>query len=124
MNSIVENILREILDNQRKTSRLVHFLAHRLARELIIDNLTKSLERRVYELSDGIRSSRDIERMISKKVTQRTIVTWWRKWRELGIVEESPAYSGRVRKIISLDDLGIDLQTGDSTDENPQDEDE
>ncbi len=110
MNNNVENLLKDILESQRATQRLVQFLAHRQARELIIQHLPKSVEKRVYELSDGARSSRDIERLIGKEVTQRTVVTWWQKWKELGLVENSPTYSGRVRQLIPLADLGINAE--------------
>ncbi len=110
MSSAMENLLREILEKQRNNERLIHFLAHRQARELITRNLTKQIERRVYELSDGKRSSRDIEKMIGKEVTQRTVVTWWQKWKELGLVEQSPTYSGRVRKLVPLEELGLELE--------------
>mgnify|MGYP001375971893 CR=1 FL=1 len=109
MNDVVESLLLEILENQRKSERFLHFLTHQIARELINKNLTKPIELRVYDLSDGILSSRDIEKIIGKKVTQRTVVTWWQKWKQLGLVEHSPRYSGRVRKLIPLEDLGIEI---------------
>ncbi len=108
MNNI-ENLLKEIHESQLATQRLVQFLAHRQARDLVLEHLTKGVERRVYELSDGARSSRDIERLIGKEVTQRTVVTWWQKWKELGLVENSPTYSGRVRRLIPLAELGIGI---------------
>ncbi|MBD3167148.1 hypothetical protein GF324_11145 [bacterium] len=104
-----EHLLREILETQHETQRLVHFLAHRMARELIEVHLTKQIERRVYELSDGLRSSRDIEKHINKQVTQRTVVSWWQKWQKLGLVEPSRTYSGRVRKLIGLEELGLHI---------------
>lgn len=113
MAATTEHLLREILENQRETQRLVHFLSHRLARDLIEEHLTKNIERRVYELSDGIRSSRDIEKTIGKVVTQRTVVSWWQKWQKLGLVEKSPTYSGRVRKLIGLEELGLEIEVED-----------
>ncbi len=110
MSKDTEHLLKEILHNQQETQRLVKFLAHREASAIINEHLPKSIERRVYELSDGLRSSRDIEKMIGKEVTQRTVVTWWQRWKELGVMEQSPTYSGRVRKLIPLDDLGIPIQ--------------
>ncbi len=108
MQNNMEHMLREVLENQREMKRMIHFLAHREARKLIEENLTKTIERHVYELSDGIRSSRDIEKDIDKVVTQRTVVSWWQKWQKLGLVEPSPTYSGRVRKLMPLDELGLD----------------
>lgn len=104
-NHQLQEIHRQLDDIQR----FLRFLAHRQVRQLVEENLTKAIERRVYELSDGIRSSRDIEGHVDKAVTQRTVVSWWQKWRKLGIVEQSPTYSGRMRKLIPLDELGLDL---------------
>lgn len=92
--------------------RLLRFVAHRQARDLVEKNLTKSIERRVYELSDGMRSSRDIEKTVNKEVTQRTVVSWWQKWRALGLVEQSPTYSGRMQKLMSLEELGLSITIG------------
>ncbi len=98
---------REMLEEQKRINRLLRFVAHRQARELIETELEKSIERRVYELSDGIRSSREIEKLVNKVVTQRTVVTWWQKWRRLGLVEQSPNYSGRMQKVMPLEELGL-----------------
>lgn len=101
---------REMLEEQKRINRLLRFIAHRQARELIESQLEKSIERRVYELSDGIRSSREIEKLVDKEVTQRTVVTWWQKWRRLGLVEQSPNYSGRMQKVMPLEELGLTIE--------------
>lgn len=100
---------REILENQHEIKRFLRFLAHRQLRQLIEEKLQKQIERRVYELTDGQRSSRDIETEIDKEVTQRTVVSWWQNWQKLGLVEPSPRYSGRMQKVISLDEIGVPL---------------
>jgi len=106
-----DRLLTAILDRMERTERLVRFVAHRQARDLIEEHLTKTIERRVYELSDGIRSSRDIEKTVAKEVTQRTVVSWWQKWRKLGLVEQSRIYSGRMQQLMPLDELGLSLET-------------
>ena len=100
---------KEILENQHEIKRFLRFLAHRQLRQLIEEKLQKQIERRVYELTDGQRSSRDIETEIDKEVTQRTVVSWWQNWQKLGLVEPSPRYSGRMQKVISLDEIGVPL---------------
>ncbi len=112
MNSATERMMEDILEHERQLLRLVRFLAHRQALLLVEENLTKPIERRVYELSDGMRSSRDIEKAVSKAVTQRTVVTWWQKWRRLGLVEQSPIYSGRMRQLMPLAELGLTIEGG------------
>lgn len=109
MSAANDRLLNEILQQQRQINRMLRFVAHRQARELVESNLTKSIERRVYELSDGLRSSRDIEKAVDKEVTQRTVVSWWQKWRRLGLVEQSPTYSGRMMKLMPLDELGLSI---------------
>ncbi|MBS1261355.1 MAG: hypothetical protein MAG453_00676 [Calditrichaeota bacterium] len=113
---LLEQLLREqriMIEEQKSINRLLRFVAHRQARELIETRLEKGIERRVYELSDGFRSSRDIEKAVNKEVTQRTVVTWWQKWRRLGLVEQSPRYSGRMQKVLPLEELGLSIDSGD-----------
>jgi len=109
MSSQMERLLSEVVEQQRQVNRLLRFVAHRQARDLVGQFLQKSIERRVYELSDGVRSSRDIEKAVNKEVTQRTVVSWWQKWRELGLVEQSPTYSGRMQKLMPLEELGLSI---------------
>ena len=67
-----------------------------------------TLERkRVYELTDGIRSQRDIARLAN--VPERTISNWWHKWLQVGLIIRSPAPPSRVRKVFSLEDLGLSV---------------
>ncbi|MBZ0265860.1 hypothetical protein K8I28_14465 [bacterium] len=116
MSTSLEHLLRqvistqnEILAQQKESRRLIRILAHHYLRDLIANNLSKPIQRHVFELTDGLRSSRDIEKEIGKEVTQRTVVSWWKHWRSLGILEASPHYSGRMQKVISLEELGIDV---------------
>lgn len=114
---LLEDVLRghrEMLDEQRSINRMLRFVAHRQARELLEATLTKAIERRVYELSDGQRSSREIEKIVNKEVTQRTVVTWWQKWRRLGLVEQSETYSGRMQKVLPLEEVGLTLEVNGS----------
>ena len=114
MSVSIERLLAEVLEEQKQINRMLRFVAHRQARDLIEEHLTKSIERRVYELSDGLRSSRDIEKTVGKEVTQRTVVSWWQKWRRLGLVEQSPTYSGRMRQLMPLEELGLEIDVDNS----------
>jgi len=62
-------------------------------------------QRLAYELSDGNRSTPEIGKLVG--VSQRTISGWWQRWRELGFVDPSPKYQGRVQRLCSLQMLGI-----------------
>ncbi len=110
MSGATERMLENILEHEHDLSRSVRFLVRCQALPLIEEYMTKLIEKRVYELSDGIRSVMDIEKAIKKAVTHRTILNWWWKWRRLGLVEQSPVYKGRMRHLISLAELGINTK--------------
>ncbi len=110
MNRATERMLENILEHERQLSRSVRFLVYRQMLLLIEENLTKPIHRWVYELTDGVRSLMDIEKAVDKAVSHRAILDWWWKWRRLGLVEESPVYRGRMRHLINLDELGIDIK--------------
>jgi len=76
-------------------------------RELINQNLESELEFAIYELSDGLKSTRDISTILSRKVSHTAVSNNWQKWRKLGILEPSTKYKGRYGKICSLEELGI-----------------
>lgn len=76
-------------------------------RELINQNLESELEFAIYELSDGYKSTRDISKILSRKVSHATVANYWQKWYKLGILESSNNYKGRYVKICSLEELGI-----------------
>src|SRR5579859_624910 len=51
---------------------------------------------RAYELSDGIRSTRQIAKMVG--VDQKTISTWWRNWKDNYRIVEKAGIRGQFRK--------------------------
>ena len=65
-------------------------------------------ERKIYELSDGQRSTRDIEKLTS--ASRGKIAILWKKWYKIGIMETADKYRGtRARRLASLLDLGIEI---------------
>lgn len=76
-------------------------------KEALAQELTSDKQRLVYELSDGMRSSRDIASISG--VSFVTITAWWRRWAELGFVDPSPKFQGRVQRLCSLRLLGISV---------------
>jgi len=116
-----EKMLLERFDELLKWTRL---MAKPCVRDLINLNLTTEIEYAVYELSDGILSTRDISEKLSKKVSHGTVANYWRKWYKLGIVESSPNYQGRYMKICSLVELGITipLQISENSSENEKED--
>lgn len=61
-----------------------------------------------YNLTDGKHSARDIAIQVGVSIT--SIHRWWREWQKLGIVTRV-IKKGRnvVQKILSLEDLGIEV---------------
>jgi hypothetical protein len=76
-------------------------------KEALAQELTSNKHCLVYELSDGVRSSRDIASISG--VSFVTVATWWRRWAELGFVDPSPKFQGRVQRLCSLRLLGISV---------------
>ena len=76
-------------------------------KEALAQELTSDKHRLVDELSDGVRSSRDIASILG--VPFVTIAAWWRRWAELGFVDPSPKFHGRVQRLCSLRLLGISV---------------
>lgn len=75
------------------------------------DSLSQELrtdqQRLAYELSDGNRSSTEIAKLTG--VSQANVSRWWQRWRELGFVDSSPQYQGRVQRLCSLRMVGIPI---------------
>jgi hypothetical protein len=79
-------------------------------RKILLATLKTDEEKRAYELTDGERSRRDIGWKV--EVSNSTIQSWWNKWYDLGIVEPSGKRKGRPQKIVSLEDMGIEVPKG------------
>ena len=72
-------------------------------------NLKSDDEKKVYELSDGIRSIRDIENLTNMGRTKIGFV--WKKWYKMGIMEKSEKYEGkRMKRSFSLSDVGMEVE--------------
>lgn len=82
-------------------------------------NLRDDSEKLVYELSDGERSIRDIEKITN--VSRTKIATLWKKWFNMGIMEKSTKYEGkRMKRSFSLSDVGIDIPQMSTSTNNTQ----
>ncbi|QLH11268.1 hypothetical protein [Nitrosarchaeum sp. AC2] len=77
-------------------------------RTIFEKNLSSDEERKVYELSDGEKSVRDIEKITN--VGRTKIAMLWKKWHNMGIMEKSEKYEGRrMKRSFSLADVGIQV---------------
>ena len=105
-NEYGEDILQEL----RKQTKWIKFLALSKLKKIIGGTLTTKELRRIYDLSDGENSTYDIAKKMSEeemKVSHMKIYRYWKKWSTLGMVVPNEKYSGRYKKIIDLEDLGI-----------------
>jgi hypothetical protein len=66
-------------------------------------------EKLVYELSDGEKSIRDLEK--DTGISRSKVALLWRKWYNIGIMEKSQKYEGkRMKKAFSIADVGMDVE--------------
>jgi len=76
-----------------------------------MENLRTDIEKLVYELSDGERSTRSIARIITNggfRITHATVANMWQRWLILNLVLPTRRI-GRYKKALSLADLGITI---------------
>lgn len=97
----IRDLLQELVDWTKLTTRYE-------ARQRLQGILDTDVKVRVYELTDGKHSVREIAGLAP--ANKDVISAWWREWDALGIVEQVPGGRGRRRKIISLEALGIEAR--------------
>lgn len=76
-------------------------------KQLLQDELSDDARRLTYENTDGIKSLREVGE--ASGVPVPTVQSWWGRWYNLGIVDESPTRKGRMERLCSLRDVGIDV---------------
>jgi len=80
-------------------------------RALLIGTLKEDIDKLVYELSDGERSTREIAQSISRggrRLTHVTVANMWKKWAILNLVIPAQR-KGRYKRVVSLESLGIEI---------------
>lgn len=78
---------------------------------LLRNELRSDVDKLIYELSDGERSTREIARLISeggKKVTHTSVANMWQKLSIMNLVMPVRR-KGRYKKAVSLDSIGIKI---------------
>lgn len=93
-----------LLEEQLRWSRLLGLVALKpiLQKELSDEKTTGA-----YFLSDGLRSTRDIAKLV--KIGNKTVGNYWCRWEKLGIVEESTKFKGRMKHSFNLESVGIEI---------------
>lgn len=94
-------------------------------RSLLIDILREDIDKLVYELSDGKRSTRDIASIIARgrrSITHSTVANMWKRWLVLNLVMPTER-KGRCKRAASLESIGIEVpqlesSSGEGSDRN------
>lgn len=99
-------------DPMEEAAKWLRFLGMQEAKSVIDDALTVENDaqaekdrRRVYELTDGDHSTRDIAAAVG--VPDSTVSRWQRKWSKIGILRKEGDYSP-YEHIIPLEAVGLD----------------
>lgn len=96
----IEKTLREIL-NWLKVANIPQL------RDTLIQELDSDEKKRVYELTDGVKSQYEIESLT--KISRRMVSYYWQKWYGLGLLVTSDKRKGRMQRLVSLDEVGISV---------------
>ena len=103
-----EALLERIAGAVEEQVRWTRFLGIIQLKSVLEQALKSDDDKTVYELSDGERSIRDIEKMAS--ASRSRIASLWAKWHRMHIMERSNKYGGkRMKHLCCLAEVGIDL---------------
>lgn len=97
----------EVLSELREQTRWLRFLGLQQVRPVLMGMLTTESQRRVYELSDGSRSVREIAQRSG--VSPATVSRLWNALASAGLMVESSSYPGRWQQLVSLERLGVEV---------------
>ena len=109
VNKMSEEKLDKIFDTLQEISKWTKLQGLEKFSQIAPSVLKSDGEKVVFELSNGIRSAREIAE--ETRIAKSTITAYWRKWIKSGIVEESKKYPGRMKHLVSLDEIGIEVPT-------------
>jgi hypothetical protein len=105
-----DEILKRIEQNISAQLKWVRLSGMSQLREIFDRTMRTDEEKLAYELSDGERSTRDIEKLTG--IGRTKIGDLWKKWHRIGLMEKSAKYEGkRMERSFSLLDAGIEIPT-------------
>lgn len=112
MSSKKDVTLKEIWDKLDESQKILRDIARWLRfqnigklKEVLLAELDTDEKKLAFESSDGERGIKEVAEI--SRTPQGTVYSWWKKWFNLGILEPSETRGGRLRKICSLEDVGI-----------------
>jgi len=99
--------LRDVQSSLKDVGKWVRFQNAPRLRDVLLKELDTPQKKVGFELTDGEHSRRDIAKEIG--IDDDTVRTWWDRWFQLAVVEESEKRKGRPQKIVSLGQIGIEV---------------
>lgn len=100
-----EQTLKEIASTLKELLKWSRFAGMQQLRNILTQNLKTNNELLIYEASDGIRGAREVAKIAG--TSHPTVLSYWKKWAKVGIVEPSPKFEGRYQRICSLEEVGL-----------------
>ena len=98
-----EQIVRELAEQ----TKWLRVLGMEVLRPRLMEQLSSTRDRVIYEFSDGERGARDVAKQA--KVSHPTVLRSWQEWLASGICAEVPGSPGRAQRLVSLTAIGIPL---------------
>jgi len=95
-------------------------------RALLNDTLRDDVDKLVYELSDGDRSTREIARTITRggrRGTHVTVANMWQRWSQMNLVMPTRR-RGRYMRVVPLESIGIEVPSLEVVHEEKRESDE
>ena len=99
----IAEYLSAVAESNSQIERLLQVLAQPIVLSTLPHVFRNSKQFRAYELSDGVRSTRQIADIIG--VDQKTVSTWWRTWEQNFHIIEKTGIRGQFRKRYEVTDL-------------------
>lgn len=105
-----EEILKKIEKDVSEQLKWIRLSGMSQLKTIFEQNMKTIEEKLAYELSDGERSTRDIEKLTG--IGRTKIGDLWKKWYRIGLMERSTKYEGkRMARSFSLQDVGMEIPT-------------
>jgi transposase-like protein len=107
MSEDTERILARMVNCLDEVVFWLRFQGKPKLREVLLTELNTDAKCIAYEMTDGEHSRRDVAR--AANVSDDNVQRWWKNWYRRGIVIESEHFRGRPKRIISLEELDIQV---------------
>lgn len=102
------DILEKLDENQKiltDIARWVRFQNIGKLKDVLIAELDTDGKKLAFDNTDGVRGLDEVAK--ASDTPRDTVYGWWKKWANLGILEPSETRKGRLKKLCSLEDVGI-----------------